>query len=1002
MTTREVIEARTPPTEPSVRRALELLHGPHAELEALASELARGLTGGAEDVFVDRPNRLLFATDASIYEMEPVAVVYPRTREDVQHVVRVAAERRVPVLSRGAGTSLAGQTVNHAIVLDCSRHMSDLIELNVDEQWARVEPGIVVDELNRLLKRHGLQYPIDTSTRNRATVGGGIGNNSCGAHSCVYGKTIDQVISLDVVLSDASTATFEELAGPRLAAKLDLPGPEGAIYRGTREIAHAHRAEIDARYPKIQRRVSGYNLDAALDEDRINLSEVVVGSEGTLAVVTEAKVKVVPLPAMKGLAAVHCRDIVEAARATVAALAHDVSAIELVGEAIIERCRESIGYAKLLDRVVGDPGAILIVEFYGESAAELEAKLNTLASDILSSGLAYSVPTTIDNGEQARWWRIREAGLGLLMSVKGDAKPIAIVEDTAVAPEKLADFITRFEAVVQSRGTTAAYYGHASVGCLHIRPLVNVKTEDGLDTTEAIATDIAALVLEFGGSLSGEHGDGILRGVFTEKMFGSEIAQAFRELKRTWDPQGLLNPGKIIDTPGFRDNLRLGPATVNRELDTHLDFNAEGGFARAVELCNGQGACRKLDGGMCPSYMVTLEEEHSTRGRANLLRQALNGVVPASELTGTRIQEALDLCVECKACKSECPSGVDMAKLKYEVLTQYHEQHGLPLRARMFGRIRTISRIGSPIAPLVNLVNRNPLVRLAMHRLGGIHRHRPLPVLARRSLRRRLAGRAAQPEAPRGDVVLFDDTFTQYYQPEVGEAATAVLEALGYRVRLVERLGCCGRPLISKGQLGTAREWAAANIDRLAPYAAAGTPIVGVEPSCLLTLRDEYPELVATEDATRVAASALLLDELIARLAGEDPEAVRAIFGAPSETGNRGDVLLHGHCHQKALVGMDATETALSIAGYRPSTIDSACCGMAGSFGFEAEHYEISKAMAWRTLVPAVDAAPSDTAIAVTGVSCRQQIGHFSSREPRHVAEYLAEALVSRQPGRPA
>ena len=998
MTTRDVIEAPTPPGQPSVQHALDLLHGPDAELEALASQLARGLSSGAEDVFVDRPNRLLFATDASIYEMEPVAVVYPRTREDIQHVVRVAAERQLAVLSRGAGTSLAGQTVNHAIVLDCSRHMSALLELNLEQQWARVEPGIVVDELNRLLKPHGLQYPIDTSTKNRATVGGGIGNNSCGAHSCVYGKTIDQVISLDVVLSDASATTFEELAGPRLAAKLDLPGPEGAIYRGTREIAVAHRDEIDARYPKIQRRVSGYNLDAALDNDRINLSEVIVGSEGTLAVVTEAKVKVVPLPAMKGLAAVHCRDIVEAAHATVAALKHDVSAIELVGEAIIDRCRESIGYSKLLDRVIGDPGAILMVEFYGDSVAELDAKLEALASDLLATGLAYSVPTTTDNGEQARWWRIREAGLGLLMSVKGDAKPVAIVEDTAVPPEKLADYLTRFDAIVQSHGTTAAYYGHASVGCLHIRPLVNVKTEDGLDTTEAIATDIAELVLEFGGSLSGEHGDGILRGVFTEKMFGPDITEAFRELKRTWDPQGLLNPGKIVDTPGFRDNLRLGPATVNREVATHLDFSAEGGLARAVELCNGQGACRKLDGGMCPSYMVTLEEEHSTRGRANLLRQALNGVVPASELTGTRIQEALDLCVECKACKSECPSGVDMAKLKYEVLTQHHEEHGLPLRARMFGRIRTVSRIGSPAAPIVNFINRNPLVRLALHRFAGIHRKRPLPVLARHSLRRRLAGRASRPDAPRGDVVFFDDTFTQYYQPEVGQAATAILEALGYRVTLVERLGCCGRPLISKGQLATAREWASANVDRLAPYATAGIPIVGVEPSCLLTLRDEYPELVKSEDARHVAGAALLLDELLVQLAEENPHAVQSIFH--SET--RGDVLVHGHCHQKALVGMDATESALRLAGYTAATIDSACCGMAGSFGFEAEHYELSEAMARRTLVPAVDAASSDTAIAVTGVSCRQQIGHFSTREPRHVAEYLADALVSRQQGPPA
>lgn len=995
MSTREVIEARTPPAQLSVKRALELLHGPTSELKTLATVLIAGLSGGEDDVLIDRPNRLMFATDASIYEMEPVAVVYPRTPEDVQHVVRVAAELQVPVLPRGAGTSLAGQTVNHAIVIDYSRHMSKLIELNVDERWVRVEPGIVVDELNRVLKPHGLQYPIDTSTKNRATIGGGIGNNSCGAHSCVYGKTNDQVIELDVVLSDGTATTFEELKGAKLASKLELPDLEGAIYRGSREIAQAHQQEIAARYPNIQRRVSGYNLDAALDKDRLNLSDIVVGSEGTLALVTTATIHVVPLPKLKGIAAVHCHDITQAAHATITSLSHDVSAIELIGEAIIERCRESIGYSKLVDRVVGEPGAILMVEFYGDTNDEIERKLDDLAADLLSSGLAYSVPTTTDNSEQTQWWRIREAGLGLLMSVKGDAKPVAIVEDTAVAPEKLAEYLTRFDAVVKSHGTTAAYYGHASVGCLHIRPLVNLKTEDGLNTTEAIAAEIADLVLEFGGSLSGEHGDGILRGVFTEKMFGPEITDAFRELKQTWDPKRILNPGKIIDTPGFRENLRLSPATVNEQVATHLDFTADGGIARAVELCNGQGACRKLDGGMCPSYMVTLEEEHSTRGRANLLRQALNGVVPASELTGNRIQEALDLCVECKACKSECPSGVDMAKLKYEVLTKHYEEHGVPLRSWMFGRIRTLSRVGSVVAPIVNFFNRNSLVRIALHRIGGIHRQRPLPALAQRSLRRQLADRPKNHTSPRGKAVFFDDTFTQYYQPEVGKAAFAVLEALGYDVVLVEQLGCCGRPLISKGQLGTAKEWAQSNIERLLPYADADIPIVGVEPSCLLTLRDEYPELVESESARKVAESALLLDELVTELAENNPEDIRDIFNHESES--RGDILIHGHCHQKALVGMAPTEAALRIAGYRPTTIESACCGMAGSFGFEAEHYDISEMMARRTLVPTVDATSPRTEIAITGVSCRQQIDHFSSREPRHVVEYLAKALSTKK-----
>jgi len=990
MVIRNVIESTVLPTQETARVALGLLHGPPTGLDRLAAELAAGLRGGPGDVLIDRPQRLMYATDASIYEMEPVAIVFPRSQADIEHVVRVASARGVPLLSRGAGTSLAGQTVNHAIVVDFSRHMTRLLEVNEAEQWVRVEPGLVIDELNRRLKPYGLQYPIDTSTKNRATVGGGIGNNSCGAHSCVYGKTNDQVLSLDVVLADGTTTRFEEVDGASLTAKLDLPGLEGAIYRDTRKIARRHEAEIDARYPKIQRRVSGYNLDAALDGGRINLSDLVVGSEGTLAVVTEAQMRVVPLPTLTGLAVVHCTDIVQAAKGTVVALEHPVSAIELVGNEIIQRCKESSGYAPLLEGMVGDPGALLLVEFYAESDEELQKRLTALRTDFEVRGLAFATVTMTGTVDQARWWRMRQAGLGLLMSVKGDAKPVAIVEDTAVSPERLAEFVTRFDEVVASHGTFAAYYGHASVGCLHIRPLVNVKTDDGLDTTEAIASDSADLVLEFGGSLSGEHGDGILRGVFTERMFGSEIAEAFRELKRTWDPQEIFNPGKIIDTPGFRENLRLSPETINLEVPTILNFAAEGGLARAVELCNGQGACRKLDGGMCPSYMVTLDEEHSTRGRANLLRQALNGVLPAEELSGHRIQAALDLCVECKACKSECPSGVDMAKLKYEVLTKHHEEHGTPLRARLFGRVATLSRFGSYVAPLVNFVNGLRPARVLMDRFGGIHRERPLPLLARESFGKWFAKHKPQKTAPRGEVVLFDDTFMRYYQPEVGQAAVAVLEALGYAVTIVDRLGCCGRPLISKGQLGTAREWAERNIALLASYAARGVPIVGVEPSCLLTLRDEYPELVATEAARQVAGSALLLDELIAQVATEDPEQLATAF---SSTGDR-ELVLHGHCHQKAIVGMGVTEAALGLAGYQVQTVDTACCGMAGSFGFESEHYDISEAMARRSLIPAVNAASSETAIAVTGVSCRQQIGHFSEREPRHVVEWLAERLT--------
>ena len=694
------IEGRTPSTFATVERARELLHGGDAALTPLARDLAAGLTAGAGDVEVERYRRLLYATDASIYEMEPVAVVYPRSAADVQHVMRVAGQHGVPVLPRGGGTSLSGQTVNHAIVLDFTRHMAGVLSIDTEGQTARVQPGVVLAELNKALRPHGLQYPIDPSTANRATIGGGVGNNSCGAHSAVYGKTVDNVIALEVVLSDGSMATLQALNGDGAEEKSAQEGLEGDIYRGVRAIAGEHRAEVEKRFPKILRRVSGYNLDEVGEAGALNLAKVVVGSEGTLATVTEATVRVVPIPPVKMLTALHFRTVVDAAAATVHANAHGPSAVELVDDTIIERCRESAGFRDLVEFVEGEPGALLLVEFAGERAEEVEGKVEALRADLVGEDGAFAAVVAREAAEQQRMWRMREAGLGLLMSLRGDAKPASFVEDTAVAPERLAEYVAHFDALVKARGLRPAYYGHASVGCLHIRPIVDLKDAEGLANAEGLAEEIADLVLEFGGSLSGEHGDGIVRGVFTERMFGPQLTRAFRELKALWDPQGLLNPGKIVETPPFSDNLRLSPATVNAELHTELDFRFEGGLARAAEQCNGQGACRKLDGGMCPSFMVTGDEEHSTRGRANLLRQALNGALPLEDLTSERMHEALDLCVECKACKTECPSGVDFAKLKYEVQAQSSAAHGAPLRDRAFARIRTLSALTSPVAPL--------------------------------------------------------------------------------------------------------------------------------------------------------------------------------------------------------------------------------------------------------------------------------------------------------------
>jgi FAD/FMN-containing dehydrogenase/Fe-S oxidoreductase len=906
----------------------------------------------------------------------------------------------------------------------------------------------VLAELNRQAARHGLLYGIDPSTANRATIGGGVGNNSCGAHSIVYGKTIDNVLSVDAVLADASLTRFERVDGVALQSKLSKEGLEGDLYRELRRIGHEQHEEIERRFPKIMRRVSGYNLDDFVnDSGPMDISRMLVGSEGTLAVVTEAKLQLHPLPKVKGIAAVHFRTLVEAAEATLAALEHPVSAIELVDDVIVTRCRASTGFHQLASFVEGDPGGILFIEFSGETEAEVVARIRALEADLVKRGLGYATVSTTDPAMQRDMWRMREAGLGLIMSVRGDAKPVGFVEDTAVAPEKLPEFIRRFQGIVSGHGTGAAYYGHASVGCLHIRPMVNSKSRDGLAQMEAIASEVADLVLEFGGSLSGEHGDGIVRGVFTERMFGPTLANAFREVKRSFDPDGLLNPGKIIDTPAFGDNLRLGPETRNWEPVSYLDFTYEGGIAAAAEQCNGQGACRKHDGGMCPSFMVTREEEHSTRGRANLLRLTFSGALPHDELHGDRLFEALDLCVECKACKAECPSGVDMAKLKYEVLAQRNQALGVPVRARVFANINLLSRLAAPFGSIANFAGRQKPLRAVMERLAGVHAERPLPAFAKQTFpewfrrhvrqadrglgsrgstgsprteagsprteagssreapeavrpelvrpepRGRVEGRESQTSSrvSRGEAVLFHDTFTDYYHPEVGQAAVRILEALGYDVVLAERMGCCGRPAISKGMLSTAKKWAAKNVEAFLPYALRGVPIVGIEPSCLLTFRDEYPDLLRSDSAGIVAGQTFLLDEQLVKLANEEPQLVAGVFRSDMQR----EVLLHAHCHQKAIVGPEPTLQALRLVpGYKVSLVETSCCGMAGSFGFEAEHYEISRAMGNLRLFPAVENAAPDTEIAITGVSCRQQIGHFTSRRPRHAIEVLADALA--------
>ena len=961
-----------------------------ADTAELANELRKRISG---EVRFDDFSRVLYSTDASMYQMEPIGVVIPRNVEDVLATVEVAKTNRLPLLPRGGGTSLAGQTVNHAIVLDFSKYMSQVVEVNPEEAWARVEPGVVLEQLNDHVAPHRFKFAPDPATSNRSCVGGAIGNNSCGSHSVIYGKAIDHVLELDVILSDGSQAHFGPQNSQQLNARLSQGSLESSIYQRIMQIGQDNREEILQRYPKIMRRVAGYNLDEFIGDNdstdstrSVNLASMVVGSEGTLCVVTEAKVNLVPTPAHKGLAVLHFEDMFRACDASWDILQHGPSAVELLGEMILEQCRNSLGFKRLMWFIEGTPKSLLIVEFYGESEAEVDSKLIALERDMAKKGLGYACVQILDPVKQAEVWELRRAGLGLMLSVKGDSKPLPYVEDTAVDPQRLGEYIRRFDDIVRAHGTTAGYYGHASVGCVHVRPLVNLKSSEDLNKMVSITSDISDLVLEFGGSLSGEHGDGIVRGAWTQKMFGPKLYEAFLQVKQAFDPHRIMNPGKIVDSPPMTENLRIHPDYRAVSLDTKLDFSEDFGYAGAVEMCNGMGACRKTTGTMCPSYMATKEEEHSTRGRANLLRAALSGALPPSTLTGHRLHEALDLCLECKGCKAECQTGVDMAKLKYEFLDRYNRKHGLSVRGRLFANISSLSRWGSRFAPVSNWLARTPPAKFVLHTLIGIHGSRPVPPFARPTFPNRFSQVRTLSNGHRGDVVLYNDSFMNYNYPQVGVAAVEILERAGYNVVLANA-ECCGRPMISKGLLDKSREHAQQNVDLLYPYAQQGIPIVGCEPSCLLTLRDEFVDLITDPRAKVVAEHSYLIDEFLDGL--REKAELDLEF-----TDLEKNVLFHGHCHQKALIGTQHSMATLRLPpGYDVEEVKSGCCGMAGSFGFEKEHYDISMAIGRMSLVPTIESKGDDWEIAVMGVSCRQQIEHATGRRARHLVEVLREAL---------
>jgi FAD/FMN-containing dehydrogenase/Fe-S oxidoreductase len=958
------------------------VEAPQAKIdsEAMRHELASQIEG---EVRFDALSRALYATDASVYQIYPLGVVVPKSRADILHTLAVCRRYGCSITMRGGGTSQAGQSIGSGIQIDTSKFYNRILEVNANERWARIEPGVVLDELNAHLQPLGLRFAPDISTASRATVGGMVANNSSGARSVLYGKTIDHVLELTVALSDGSVVVFREMPRSEIPRGETL---EARCYRTVLDLASAHAAEIERRFPKILRRVSGYNLDEFTDASKpVNLAKLMVGSEGTLGIVLEMKVRLVPLPKAKAITVMMFGDVLEALQAAPVILRHHPSAIEIMDRSILDHARDNPTLQRIRAKYLeGDPAATLCVEFYADRKEELPAKLTALEADLRAQNLGYAYRQETELAGQAQMWSLREAALGLSTAMKGDAKSISFVEDTAVAPEKLRDYIDQFQQIIRRHGTTAGIYAHASVGCLHVRPVINLKTEAGVRQFEGIAQDVADLVLRFGGTISGEHGDGLVRSPFLRKMFGEELYEAFRTIKETFDPEGMFNPGKIIDAPPMTSNLRFKAGAITAAPLTWFDYSDYGGMGGAVEMCSGVGACRKkLSGTMCPSYMVTKEEIHSTRGRANALRLAMNGQLEGARLNDEQVYEALDLCLECRACKTECPAGVDMASLKSEFLAKYWGEHGTPLRARALANVEELARWGSRFAPFANRIASNAAVRRVTERLVDVDRRRSLPQWKRNTLAHWVRENRKDGGGSRASVVLFNDTFTNHYDPEIGMAAVEVLEKSGYSVTVV-RPGCCGRPFISQGLLAEAKARAAKIVEGLFPLAEKGTKILFCEPSCLSAVKEDVPALLRGDEQVkaRMVASACQTFEEFA--AGLDLS-----FGSLP-----GRILLHGHCHQKAMGLLPAAARLLSrIPSAGLVDLDAGCCGMAGSFGYRKRHYEVSHAIANRKLIPAVKSMNPGDVLVAPGTSCRHQIHDFGQAAALHPAVLIRNLL---------
>lgn len=947
------------------------------------------------EIHNDRHYRIIYATDASAYLEMPDAVAFPKDEEEIKTLVRYAVENHLNLIPRAAGTSLAGQVVGKGIVADISRYMNHILEINPGQRWVRVQPGVVLDELNEYCSHYGLFFAPETSTSNRCCIGGMAGNNSCGSHSLVYGSTRDHVIEARVVLSDGSTAVFGPLSENELENKCSGDTLEGRIYREMLAMLNdeGNRKDIKDNFPEpsIRRRNSGYAIDELLNSRPFNFCKLIVGSEGTLAFITELKLHLEPLPPKeKAVVCVHCASLEEACNANLAALKHEPRAIELMDDQVLQLSKKNIAQNKNRFFIQGDPAAILIVEIAKDSLDEVNHEADLLENDLRKHKLGYHY-SRVYGKDISRVWALRKAGLGLLSGMPGSAKPVSLIEDTAINPEKLFAFLTDLKVVLDSYGLSCVYHGHISTGELHLRPILNLKEEHDRRLFRVVATETARLVKKYRGSLSGEHGDGRLRGEFLPLMFGEKVYALFKDVKRIWDENGIFNIGKIVDTPPMDSCLRY--EICQGIENTYFDFSRQKGYLCAVEQCNGSGDCRKsylFGGTMCPVYRATRDEKNSTRARSNILRELLIHPEGKRMFSQPEVLSALDSCLSCKACKAECPSNVDMARYKAEYLQHHYDETSIPLRSFLIANLTRIQKIAMVFPAAYNAVVSSKIFSSILKKVLRFAPQRAIPKIYRFTLKHWLR---THPDSRSYDrkVYLFADEFSNYMDVEIGITFIKLLRALGYQVTIPEHVES-GRTELSKGLVKKAKKIARKNVMLLKDIVNEQIPLVGIEPSCILSFRDEYPDLVGDdlkEAAASLARNCLLYDEFIVR------EVLKGNITSEQFITKEQKIKLHGHCHQKALVSIEPSKKMLSLpANYHVEVIPSGCCGMAGAFGYEKEHYSLSMQIGEQVLFPAVRSAAQGTLIAAPGTSCRQQIMDGTGAKVYHPVEILYQALA--------